>query len=194
MTVHAVPRGWDSPEWAGFFPEGLPEEWRLGFFANEFRALLLPAGLLARVAEAADDVPGGFRYFLDLRDGTVPDPAALMPLGGRLAGILLPPDLMADAAVCMAPGVPLAVVAAHHDPALEAAAAGLGADFCWPGGHSGPGRLAWCRAAAADPRALRAAVEQAADWAPAGTGLVELDTGGPAALRNARVVIDLLGL
>ena len=36
--------GWQHARWQGeFYPDGLPAEWRLGFYGNEFRVVLLPA-------------------------------------------------------------------------------------------------------------------------------------------------------
>lgn len=36
--------GWQHPVWTEeFYPEGLPEDWQLGFYGNEFRVVLIPA-------------------------------------------------------------------------------------------------------------------------------------------------------
>lgn len=35
--------GWNREEWLGaFYPEGLPEDWRLDYFSNAFRVVLVP--------------------------------------------------------------------------------------------------------------------------------------------------------
>lgn len=45
-------RGWDHPQWAGsFFPDDLPEDWRLTYYSNEFSGVLVPVSLW-RVADA----------------------------------------------------------------------------------------------------------------------------------------------
>ncbi|WP_319380036.1 hypothetical protein [Thiomicrorhabdus sp.] len=36
-------KGWQHPAWEKtFYPEDMPEEWQLDYYANEFRALLIP--------------------------------------------------------------------------------------------------------------------------------------------------------
>jgi hypothetical protein len=185
MTVYAAASSWDDPAWADFFPEGMPTEWRLTYYANEFRAVLATPDMLPQLAEAADELPDTFRLFVDLRDGAPLSPEWLAPFAGRVGGILASPGVPSPAGL----GVLIGVVA---DRPIEPAPGDV--DSCWPGGHHGPGRFAWVRAEAADPRALRAAVEQAKAWAPAGTGLVELGAGGPEALRTAQTVIELLGV
>jgi hypothetical protein len=64
-------RGWEHPGWRGdFYPEDLPSDWRLTYFANEFPALMIPADRWLGVSEArlrdwARDVPAGFRFYLE---------------------------------------------------------------------------------------------------------------------------------
>lgn len=58
---------WDLADANQFYPEDLPDDWRLSYFANCFRAALLPAEIWTQAAPAAvtqwhDDVPGGFRF------------------------------------------------------------------------------------------------------------------------------------
>ena len=90
-----VTRGWDLPGWAGsFYPPDLPSEWRLSYFANEFPAVLVPAGSWVRataeqLGEWAEDAPTDFRFYLELppreRDmGALP--RAVSALGARLSG------------------------------------------------------------------------------------------------------------
>ena len=88
-------RGWRHPGWkAGFFPDDLPEEWRLGYYANEFSAVLLPAERWLAVGEAeleewAEEVHEGFRFVLE-SDGASTErlAAAREALGERLGGWL----------------------------------------------------------------------------------------------------------
>ena len=62
-------RGWQHPGWAtDFYPDDLPEDWQLSYYANEFHALLLPLSTLRSLdcepAELIDEVPEGFRFYL----------------------------------------------------------------------------------------------------------------------------------
>lgn len=63
-----TPRGWwDLADADLFYPDDLPADWRLSYFANCFRTTLLPAAVwTASQAQTAeqwnDDVPSGFRF------------------------------------------------------------------------------------------------------------------------------------
>jgi hypothetical protein len=115
--VAILVRGWNLPAWAGaFYPDDLPPEWRLPYFANAFPAVLLPApewlaagpaGLAAWAAE----VPARFRFYLEQPAG--PADAALLAaasgsLGASLGGVVA--SRLPSAPV---PGVPLFVPAAE---------------------------------------------------------------------------------
>jgi hypothetical protein len=75
MGIEVITRGWDSPDWIGaFYPDDLPEEWRLSYFANVFGAVLVPLDLW-RGADPkvlvgwAADVPDGFGFYLEIAPG-----------------------------------------------------------------------------------------------------------------------------
>ena len=88
-------RGWLHPGWeATFYPDDLPEEWRLGYYANEFSTVLLPAEqwLAAdgeALAEWAEEAHEGFRFVLE-SDGASAErlSAAAQAMGERLGGWL----------------------------------------------------------------------------------------------------------
>ncbi|MCB1863907.1 MAG: hypothetical protein KDG50_00625 [Chromatiales bacterium] len=92
--------GWDEPEWRnGFYPDDLPEDWRLGYYANEFSTVLVPQRLWWNATDQtwagwADLVSPAFRFWLHADAGTLPGaPGAALTraasgLGGRLAGVL----------------------------------------------------------------------------------------------------------
>ncbi|MCF7994218.1 MAG: hypothetical protein K9L88_05205 [Chromatiaceae bacterium] len=67
-TTMVTCRGWwDLADSDLFYPEDLPQDWRLSYFANSFRAALLPAALWTdadpqTAAQWYDDVPPGFRF------------------------------------------------------------------------------------------------------------------------------------
>lgn len=92
-TVH-----WRQPGGAGsYYPDDLPEDWQLGYYANELSAVLLPASAWCDVApdqlaEWAEDVQPGFRFYL-LADAGAPveaQRARARALGDRLGGLLWP--------------------------------------------------------------------------------------------------------
>lgn len=63
--------GWLHPHWLNtFYPEDLPEDWRLGYYSNEFNTVLVPAsywqGLHVDECEGwLDDVPPEFQFFIE---------------------------------------------------------------------------------------------------------------------------------
>lgn len=90
--------GWRHPDWAGsYYPEDLPEEWQLGYYANELSAVLLPASVwraasTQQLADWAGDVHAGFLFYL-FADPGVPveqQQAHARVLGERLGGLLWP--------------------------------------------------------------------------------------------------------
>lgn len=96
---------WDLADHDQFYPDDLPEDWQLSYFANQFRATLLPAETWTnakptRVAQWQDDVPAGFRFVAeqptappaaDTRQGLQPE-GLTQGLGSLLAGWLEPID------------------------------------------------------------------------------------------------------
>ncbi|MBF0256652.1 MAG: hypothetical protein HQL47_09395, partial [Gammaproteobacteria bacterium] len=107
--VLLIAEGWDYPQWQAFYPEDLPPEWRLAFYGNVFRGVLLPLqGLLAvsevdgGLAAVRAEVQERFRFYL---------PAGLPAehlasyrqalgeqFGGQLRGVDSPEQVLADTA------------------------------------------------------------------------------------------------
>ncbi|MFZ5467121.1 MAG: hypothetical protein ACOZAI_07635 [Pseudomonadota bacterium] len=86
---------WRHAAWqGGFYPDDLPAEWRLTFYANEFDALGLEAA--AWLEPSLDELGGwvadtreGFRIYPELPARAVPDlEARLKALGPRLGATL----------------------------------------------------------------------------------------------------------
>ncbi|GAB4289436.1 MAG: hypothetical protein Kow0096_02370 [Thiohalomonadaceae bacterium] len=84
--------GWDHDGWSGaFYPDDLPPEWRLTYYGNEFRAVVVPATLwqqadAATVAQWGADTAEGFCFLLEAAD--TPPPAVLREaLGDRYGGV-----------------------------------------------------------------------------------------------------------
>ena len=94
--IDLVPRGWEQESWIrGFYPDDLPEEWRLCYFANEFSSVLLPRTTWLSVADDvviawAEDLPAGFRVYLEgvcaAHEGKLD--RVLSALGGHLVGVV----------------------------------------------------------------------------------------------------------
>ncbi len=62
--------GWDRNEWIGsYYPEELPEDWRFGYYSNEYRAVLMTADhwkLEQPIADWIEDADEAFRMVLEL--------------------------------------------------------------------------------------------------------------------------------
>ncbi len=93
-------RGWLHPAWRGrYYPEDLPEDWRLAYFSNEFRAVVVPRELwpavdAAEIERWVEDTHEEFQFFLevaDLRCGWADFAARLAPLARQIGGVLLRP-------------------------------------------------------------------------------------------------------
>ncbi len=87
--------GWDPSGLTGFYPDDLPEDWQLGYYANEFTAVWVPASDLPQDEDELEtwlDVPEEFRFYIGVNDAEQQDVSAtlqrLQPrLGKRLAGV-----------------------------------------------------------------------------------------------------------
>ncbi len=198
---------WEHDLWQGrFYPDDLPREWRLGYYASQFSAVVVPfaewGGLTGETAEEwRGDTSEAFRFYLELPaegpESTEPDrlTATAALLGDRLGGFVadhghealsdaLPdPVLSALAPVCL--------IAAEVQPEW--------ADICPADGKGcrGPGRLAVRRCAEhpLEPAVIREMLERLA-----ATGAEEtlLWCGsGPDALQTmhqTRIIAELLGV
>ncbi len=96
-------RGWDHESWVGeFYPDDLPPDWRLSYYANAFRAVLVPAEHLRQtdpnqLGEWTADVPESFAFYLEVSGGLMEalgrGPMVLLELaqaiGDRLGGFVL---------------------------------------------------------------------------------------------------------
>ncbi|TVO77056.1 DUF72 domain-containing protein [Sedimenticola selenatireducens] len=89
--------GWDHKDWQGpFYPDDLPADWRLSYYANEFSVVLVPFSVWTadECATWHDDVPESFRFVLDItpfsgeKDVLRCLKVVVDGLGDRLAGIV----------------------------------------------------------------------------------------------------------
>ncbi|MCK4743054.1 MAG: hypothetical protein KAT25_04480 [Sulfuriflexus sp.] len=66
-------RGWLHEQWSeSYYPEDIPDEWRLGFYANEFNTLLVPWAQwnesIEALEEGLEDADDDFHLYLELPD------------------------------------------------------------------------------------------------------------------------------
>jgi hypothetical protein len=101
--------GWDAPPGdTSFYPDDLPEEWRLTYFSNELYSVLLPPALWGRadadlLTQWAADVPVSFAFYLGIDDPnpTVSDRAVIQErLGERFGGWVAGPDAFGELDAC----------------------------------------------------------------------------------------------
>lgn len=89
--------GWGpNPDDPPYYPDELPQDWRLAYFANAFWGVLVPQPLwsaagAAGVSAWAEETPARFRIYLDLRTSASPPMLAvvLQSLGERLGGLVV---------------------------------------------------------------------------------------------------------
>jgi len=182
-TVQLFARGWNYTAWQGvFYPEDLPADWRLSYYANEFPGLLLPQTEWQRhppetLLAWLEELDEGFQLYLEL--AVEADWQRLAPLAGRLAGVVL------QAGVAMAPIEALGVDGYRLLRPGERAVAGELVAFCLESG--GP----------QTPYQLRDLLESVAAQAPVDRPLPLFLCGEPPALeqlRQLRQLAELMGL
>lgn len=209
-------RGWDPPGWAGgFYPDILPADWRLSFYANNLRSVLVPAetweqGAVSDVRLWAKDVYAEFRFVLELSAAhpaeSLPDFLALIePIRPQVAGLLLrvPSTAAPDAAWLASRLDRLATVspmcvdlpAAWRTPEMLACLTRRGSGLCWhadtePVPRLG-GRLMVGLSAATEPRSLRRQLEALHAWQGEG-GVAGLFFDNPEAAKQARLLAELM--
>jgi hypothetical protein len=198
-------RGWEHTSWdVDFYPEDLPEEWRLGYYANEFQAVMVP---VLRWTESGpeelgqwrEEVPQGFRFYFEVDDsGRI---GAWMqrwgePLCEVLASLacgMVAPDFLTAASVEAAcPGIPV----------YKPVQAGAGAGGLYVGdGLTGAGAgdlLCIDSCDRPDLRRLRTQVEELVlrsgqDQGPAAL-IYTGDQVPMGSLEQARTLLQLLGI
>ena len=86
-------RGWLHEQWiASYYPEDIPSEWRLGFYANEFNALLVPwaqwSESIDALEEGLEDTDDDFHLYLELPDTPQSLPAHWHVIADRVKGLV----------------------------------------------------------------------------------------------------------
>lgn len=98
--------GWDHAQWVGlFYPDDLPEDWRLTYYANEFRGVLVPAASWRStgadtLSRWLGDVPDRFLFFLEWSGSAGQEQVAQCAhiLGSRYGGVVRPGTALMTAA------------------------------------------------------------------------------------------------
>lgn len=202
-------RGWDYPEWSGgFYPEKLPDDWRLSYYANHLRAVLVPAEFLEltneeRVRGWVEDTYDEFRFVLEVPATLADLPRLIAPIRPQVAGLLLrvPPapdpswltarlgELAATFPVCVD------LPADWRTPDALGALAAHDAGLCWHADtEAAPrpgGRLMVALATTTELRAQRRLLETLAAWRGE-ERIAALCFDDPEAAKQARVLAELM--
>lgn len=77
--------GWQGAAWAGFYPDDIPDDWRLDFYANEFFAVVVPFEAWQRADDETllvwqEQVSDDFRFYWELPQGEASGAARLQRL------------------------------------------------------------------------------------------------------------------
>jgi len=93
LRIGAV--GWQHAGWhQGFYPDDLPEDWQLSYYANEFSTVLVPADYWQGDGDAdelLEQVPDSFLFYLQCSDEPGACEALLAvgeQLGAQFGGLL----------------------------------------------------------------------------------------------------------
>jgi len=91
--VEVGARGWLHERWMeSFYPEDIPDDWRLGFYANEFNSLLVPWSLWSEsiedLTEALDDTGDDFHLYLELPAQQQSLPVHLVEIKDSVTGLV----------------------------------------------------------------------------------------------------------
>lgn len=86
-------RGWLHEQWVdNYYPEDIPDEWRLGFYANEFNTLLVPwpqwNESIEALEEGLEDTDDDFHLYLELPDTVEALPVHLNEIADKVAGLV----------------------------------------------------------------------------------------------------------
>ncbi len=94
-TIRVGACDWQHAHWQGsFYPEDLPEDWQLSYYANEFSVVLVPE--VRWRAEAADfdewldQVPQGFQFYFLRSEVKLTDSAVEVIFGDAFGGFVAP--------------------------------------------------------------------------------------------------------
>lgn len=178
----------ENPAWRSFYPEGLPADWRLAYYAHFWPDLLSPVRHWP--SWAADDrrlqeVPEELRLYLEVPARAGADCLRIADrLGERLGGLLFP-DPAAEAPL---PLEPAQVFRRVEDPVV----AGAKSAHAWTNGLETALMLE--PETGLDPRQWRALLESLRAAATPGRDTLAFLRSGPRELELAQTILRLAGL
>ncbi len=198
-----------AADWTGgFYPEALPEDWRLGYYANHLRAVLVPADTVARADAAqartwAEETYDEFRFVLEV-PATSPEISRLIePIRSQVAGLLLhTPDVveagwLASRLRELTSLLPVCVdlPAAARTPALLGVLAHHGAGLCWHADtEAAPvpgGKFMVALSSAWKPKAQRGVLDALHAW-QGEEGIAGIFFDHPEAAKQARLLAEIM--
>lgn len=215
-------RGWNYDDWVGaYYPEELPEEWRLAYYCNDYRSVLAPVDHWAispaeAIATLIEEIDPGFSVVLELPGAGLPGTGLdadelldlLSPMGGQLRALSWRPaddDFSAktlDDAARLADDFPLVLDYGNNHPqkeALDTLRAGTGASRLWrPQEENAPleaGRFLLALVTEPDLVLLRGVLEQMAGWLAgdrSGGLFLEPTPQAPELAKQCRILAELM--
>jgi len=86
-------RGWIHEHWMdSYYPDDIPDEWRLGFYANEFNTLLVPweqwSESVEELTEGLEDTADDFHLYLELPDNVQSLPAHFETIADEVTALV----------------------------------------------------------------------------------------------------------
>ena len=181
-----------DPAWKAFYPEELPEDWRLAYYGNYWKDLLIPAREWERFTldlHWVRDLPDALRLYFEVPgDLAEPgDPCARLAaaLGPQLGGLLV-----ADPSVLPAGALPPGQLLARA-PGLPAGN-GIGASAAFANATSVV--LVLTPEPGLGPPGWRALLEAVHACLPAAREAIVFLRAGPGELETAETILRLSGL
>jgi len=222
-TILIGANGWLHDEWSEqFYPDDLPDEWRLGYYGNEFSVVLVPASYWEQGAdtvtewlEETDESPRFVcEWPAETKTGT--DVEKLLTLfsmlSDRVLGILIPVNDTPDQSMLsllerLSQDYPVCIDVQTENPqditaTIKGYLKNTDVSICWHGEPEqvedmASGSLVVARISDHDltPRALRFLVEECIKQSKPDRSVALIFDGDPPALKqmvDAGVILDLL--
>lgn len=128
-SILLMSRGWDYDGWENeFYPDDLPQDWRLSYYANEFHGVVAPESAWLEqddCEEWVEDVHEEFRFYIELTTQQGIESGRLHRvveiLGGRVAGLVVDgaEDLISALMEAGLPQLPVILPAGLHKSISE---------------------------------------------------------------------------
>lgn len=213
--------GWDRDEWVGgFYPDDLPQDWRLGFYTNRLRAVLVPQDTWQApgldVSVWRDDLYPEFRMVLEWMLPTEAPVAAVEAflaqhepimenVDAYLVTLVNPGDAAREAIGLLNNYRPVCLRGAEGSTYIAPGVDGLGQ--CWLADSEPlpppPGSYLVCLTSERSPRIVRDLIEKIDAWAAAageaghkvgGAGLFFTGDVDAEKAVEARTIAELMGI